>query len=129
MSQISTVTSSTRPVSAKIGDIQYETDTNNLIVYYDPNVNTGTTVLAEDDNWIKYISGDPITAEPRFLKIYSIPEETFQSTKSTLKTGNLIFNQTLKKQELQKFILSFEQAGFEYGADGAFFVYLRKQKN
>ena len=101
MSQISTVTSSTRPVSAKIGDIQYETDTNNLIVYYDPNVNTGTTVLAEDDNWIKYISGDPITAEPRFLKIYSIPEETFQSTKSTLKTGNLIFNQTLKKQELQ----------------------------
>lgn len=30
--------------------------------------------------------------------------------------------------ELKKYILSVEQAGIEYGADGAFFVYLRKQK-
>ena len=30
------------------------------------------------------------------------------------------------KSEVQKFILSVEQAGIEYGADGAFFVYLRK---
>ena len=34
----------------------------------------------------------------------------------------------VKKEELQKFILSFEQASMEYGADGAFFVYLRKKK-
>ena len=32
------------------------------------------------------------------------------------------------KQEIQKYILSVEQAGIEYGADGAFFVYLRKPK-
>ena len=34
-----------------------------------------------------------------------------------------------KKTEIQKYILSVEQAGIDYGADGAFFVYLRKQKN
>ena len=34
----------------------------------------------------------------------------------------------IKKTELQKYILSVEQAGIEYGADGAFFVYLRKKK-
>ena len=33
----------------------------------------------------------------------------------------------IKKTELQKYILSVEQAGIEYGADGAFFVYLRKK--
>ena len=33
-----------------------------------------------------------------------------------------------KKKELQKYILSVEQANIEYGADGAFFVYLRKKK-
>lgn len=31
------------------------------------------------------------------------------------------------KENLQKYILSVEQAGIEYGADGAFFVYLRKK--
>lgn len=31
------------------------------------------------------------------------------------------------KTEIQKYILSLEQAGIEYGADGAFFVYLRKK--
>ena len=34
-----------------------------------------------------------------------------------------------QKIEIQKYILSVEQAGVEFGADGAFFVYLRKQKN
>ena len=34
-----------------------------------------------------------------------------------------------KKIEIQKYILSVEQASIEYGSDGAFFVYLRKQKN
>ena len=35
----------------------------------------------------------------------------------------------IKKKELSKFILNVEQASIKYGADGAFFVYLRKQKN
>lgn len=35
----------------------------------------------------------------------------------------------VKKPEIQKFILSFEQASIDYGADGAFFVYLRKKNN
>jgi len=34
----------------------------------------------------------------------------------------------IKKPEMQKYILSIEPAGIEHGADGAFFVYLRKQK-
>ena len=34
----------------------------------------------------------------------------------------------VKKNELQKYILAVEQASIEYGADGAFFVYLRKNK-
>ena len=34
----------------------------------------------------------------------------------------------VKKNELQKYILAVEQAGVEHGADGAFFVYLRKKK-
>ena len=35
----------------------------------------------------------------------------------------------VKKPELAKYILSIEKAGFEYGGDGAFFVYLRKNKD
>ena len=34
----------------------------------------------------------------------------------------------VKKKELQKYILAVEQANMEHGADGAFFVYLRKKK-
>ena len=34
-----------------------------------------------------------------------------------------------KKNELQQYILNVEQASIEYGADGAFFVYLRKKKS
>ena len=34
-----------------------------------------------------------------------------------------------KKKELSKFILNVEQASIKYGADGAFFIYLRKQKH
>ena len=33
-----------------------------------------------------------------------------------------------KKNEVQQYILSVEQANIEHGADGAFFVYLRKQR-
>ena len=32
----------------------------------------------------------------------------------------------INRSDLQKYILSVEQAGIQYGADGAFFVYLRK---
>ena len=35
----------------------------------------------------------------------------------------------VKKDELQKYILAVEQANMGHGADGAFFVYLRKKKN
>ena len=34
----------------------------------------------------------------------------------------------VKKNELQKYILAVEQANIEHGADGAFFVYLRKNR-
>lgn len=40
--------------------------------------------------------------------------------------NNFIF--WTKKNELQKYILSVEQAGIDHGGDGAFFIYLRKQK-
>lgn len=33
----------------------------------------------------------------------------------------------IAKENLQKYILSVEQAGIDHGADGAFFVYLRKK--
>ena len=33
----------------------------------------------------------------------------------------------ISKNEVQQYILSVEQAGIEHGADGAFFVYLRKK--
>jgi len=42
------------------------------------------------------------------------------------KIRNNFINWTQKK-ELQKYILNVEQASIEYGADGAFFVYLRKK--
>jgi DNA-nicking Smr family endonuclease len=42
------------------------------------------------------------------------------------KIRNNFINWT-KKKELQKYILNVEQASIEYGADGAFFVYLRKK--
>ena len=44
------------------------------------------------------------------------------------KIRNNFFSWT-KKNELQQFILGVEQASIEYGADGAFFVYLRKQRS
>ena len=34
-----------------------------------------------------------------------------------------------KKNELNKFILNFDKVDIEHGSDGAFYVYLRKQKN
>ena len=43
------------------------------------------------------------------------------------KIRNNFFNWA-NKTEMQRYILNIEQAGIENGADGAFFVYLRKQK-
>ena len=37
------------------------------------------------------------------------------------------FSSWIRKPEIEKYILSIEQASIEYGADGAFFVYLRKK--
>ena len=39
------------------------------------------------------------------------------------------FDSWTRKEELQKYILSVEQANMEQGADGAFYIYLRKKKN
>ena len=39
------------------------------------------------------------------------------------------FFEWIKTTEVSNYILNVEQAGIEYGADGAFFVYLRKLKN
>ena len=39
------------------------------------------------------------------------------------------FLEWVKKPELAKFILTFQQANLENGGDGAFFVYLRKKTN
>ena len=37
------------------------------------------------------------------------------------------FSSWIRKPEIEKYILGVEQANMEYGADGAFFVYLRKK--
>lgn len=39
------------------------------------------------------------------------------------------FVQWAKSQKFSKYILSFEQASIEHGGDGAFYIYLRKNKN
>jgi len=35
----------------------------------------------------------------------------------------------VKSKKLAKYILSYQQASTEHGSDGAFYVYLRKNKN
>ena len=39
------------------------------------------------------------------------------------------FLEWVRKPELAKYILTTEKASFEHGGDGAFYVYLRKNKN
>ena len=34
----------------------------------------------------------------------------------------------IKEEDLKKYILTYQDAGFEHGGDGALFVYLRKKK-
>ena len=55
-------------------------------------------------------------------------KETLETKLYYGKIRNNFFSWT-KKSELQQYILSVEQASIEYGADGAFFVYLRKQRS
>ena len=39
------------------------------------------------------------------------------------------FIELARSKKFSKYILSFEQASIEHGGDGAFYVYLRKNKN
>lgn len=54
-----------------------------------------------------------------------------QNEKTQLYYGKIRnnFNLWANKEILRKYILGLEHAGIEHGADGAFFVYLRKNKN
>ncbi len=56
--------------------------------------------------------------------------ENEQSTKPKLfygKIKNSIIN-WINEDDLKKYILTYQDAGFEHGGDGALFVYLRKKK-
>ena len=56
-------------------------------------------------------------------------KETDCGNKTRLYYGKIrgAFSSWIRKPEIEKYILSVEQASMEYGADGAFFVYLRKK--
>ena len=56
-------------------------------------------------------------------------KETNHRTETKLYYGKIrnAFDSWIRKPEIEKYILSVEQASMEYGADGAFFVYLRKK--
>ena len=56
-------------------------------------------------------------------------DETNKDTKLYYGKIREAFFSWIQDKEMQKYILSVEQAGIEHGADGAFYVYLRKQKN
>ncbi len=44
------------------------------------------------------------------------------------KIKNSIIN-WIKEEDIQKYVLTYQDAGFEHGGDGAIFVYLRKKRN
>ena len=56
-------------------------------------------------------------------------KETDYGNETRLYYGKIrgAFSSWIRKPEIEKYILSVEQASIEYGADGAFFVYLRKK--
>ena len=56
-------------------------------------------------------------------------KETDHGNETRLYYGKIrsAFSSWIRKSEIEKYILSVEQASMEYGADGAFFVYLRKK--
>ena len=56
-------------------------------------------------------------------------DETNKDTKLYYGKIREAFFSWIQDKEMQKYILSVEQAGIEHGADGAFYVYLRKQKS
>ena len=56
-------------------------------------------------------------------------KETDYKNETRLYYGKIrsAFSSWVRKPEIEKYILGVEQAGLGYGADGAFFVYLRKK--
>tara|TARA_Y100001968_G_scaffold294012_1_gene300298 strand:- start:1144 stop:1707 length:564 start_codon:yes stop_codon:yes gene_type:complete len=56
-------------------------------------------------------------------------KETDFSDETRLYYGKIrgAFSSWIRKPEIEKYILGIEQASMEFGADGAFFVYLRKK--
>tara|TARA_Y100000741_G_scaffold18573_1_gene14059 strand:- start:226 stop:789 length:564 start_codon:yes stop_codon:yes gene_type:complete len=56
-------------------------------------------------------------------------KETDDRNEARLYYGKIrsAFSSWIRKPEIEKYILNVEQASMEYGADGAFFVYLRKK--
>ena len=56
-------------------------------------------------------------------------KETDHRNETKLYYGKIrgAFTSWIRKPDIEKYILSVEQASMEYGADGAFFVYLRKK--
>ncbi len=56
-------------------------------------------------------------------------KETDYKNETRLYYGKIrnAFTSWIRKPEIEKYILGVEQASVEYGADGAFFVYLRKK--
>ena len=56
-------------------------------------------------------------------------KETDDRNEARLYYGKIrsAFSSWIRKPEIEKYILNVEQASIEYGADGAFFVYLRKK--
>ena len=65
-----------------------------------------------------------------FITGKGILKKNFSENSSKLYYGKIRnnFMSWANKPDLQRFILNVEQANIEHGADGAFFVYLRKQK-
>ena len=83
-------------------------------------VQTITDCYKRNKRCILFVTGKGVLRKNNEEKIYEDTKLYYG------KIRNNFFDWT-KKSELQKQILSIEQAGLEYGGDGAFFVYLRKQ--
>ena len=61
--------------------------------------------------------------------IYKKPSSDVDKTKLYYGKIRNSFLGWSQKKELNKYILNVQQAGIEHGADGAFFIYLRKTKS
>ena len=67
--------------------------------------------------------------EVLILSQKNVLSEADYKNKTRLYYGKIrsAFSSWIKKPEIEKYILGVEQASMGYGADGAFFVYLRKK--